>query len=74
MKKRRFGGTTVDKPFYECRHRVSDLQWYIIEQIYGNDKYTVNQHLLQRELYWIDKLETLALHGMNEICNIGVFL
>lgn len=72
--KRRFGETTVAKHFHECYHNVSDLKWLILEQIFDEDKYNVGRTLLQHETYWIDKLKTIALHGMNEICNFNVFL
>lgn len=53
---------------------ASELRWQIVEQIHSHDKYNTIRNLLHREAYWIDKLETLSTHDMNELRNLAVFL
>lgn len=72
--KSKFGETGVAKHFYELGHQVSDLRWQVIEQIYANSKHECHTKLLQREAYWINKMETLSPKGLNENCQMSVFL
>lgn len=73
-KKHKFGESSVARHFHEHQHHVSDLKWLVLEQIYEEESYIVSKKLLQRETYWIDKLETLVPNGMNEICNYNVYI
>lgn len=71
--KKRLGETSVARHFFEARHNTTDLRWQIIEEI--NVDITIRERrLLQREAFWITTLETLTPLGLNEECNLSVFL
>lgn len=72
--KKSFGETTVARHFNEKRHTVSELRWQVIEQIFCLARQNINLTLLQRESYWINHMETLHPKGLNEKCNMSVFL
>lgn len=69
----KFGESTVARHFYEARHNISELRWQIIEEIY-RDQVSLGKRLLQREAFWITTFETLVPKGLNEECNLNVFL
>lgn len=66
--------STVAKHFFKMRHNISDLKWSILEKVYGNDEMQVRTRLLQREVYWIGKLDIKTPNGSNENFNFRVFL
>lgn len=69
----KYGETTAARHFFEKRHTISEIKWVIVETVYGDDR-QMKKRLLQREVYWITTLETLAPKGLNENghCNIYV--
>lgn len=73
-KERRFGESIVERNFWEAKHRVSELKWQVLEHVFGNDSHQIGIRLLQREVTWIVRLETLAPKGLNESCNFSAFL
>lgn len=72
-RKIKYGETTAARHFFEKRHTISEIKWVIVETVYGDDR-QMKKRLLQREVYWITTLETLAPKGLNENghCNIYV--
>ncbi|OCT90662.1 hypothetical protein XELAEV_18019279mg [Xenopus laevis] len=65
--------TSVSRHWAEYNHTISQLRWMVLEEVVlksGN----VDQKPLQRETYWIWKLNTLAPRGLNEAINYTCFL
>lgn len=70
----KYGETGVAKHFNEMGHQVNDLRWQIIVQIYEKNKHECHIKLLKREAYSINKLEILSPKGLNENCQLCIFL
>lgn len=68
-----YGESSVARHFFEARHGIAELRWQIIEEVYG-DPTQIERNLLRREAYWITTLETLVPKGLNEECNLNVFI
>lgn len=52
---------------------IDRLKQTIIEQIYLDDNQRISINLLQREAFWICKLETISPNGMNKNFNLSIF-
>ncbi|XP_041417760.1 uncharacterized protein LOC121393382 [Xenopus laevis] len=74
-KKDTYTDTAVARHFAEMKHNVNQLKWLVLEVVQnpprGGD---VKTKLLQREMYWIKKLNTMNPKGLNESWSVKSFL
>ncbi|OCT82243.1 hypothetical protein XELAEV_18024759mg, partial [Xenopus laevis] len=65
--------TSVSQHWAECKHNVAQLRWQVLEEIKTNYA-NIDKKLLQRECFWIWKLDTLSAKGLNENRGLNCFL
>lgn len=64
------------KHFLELKHGPEDFNFFVLEEIVQKSRLRVDLHklLLQREMFWIFQLHTIAPRGLNVGIHYAVFL
>ncbi|OCT91952.1 hypothetical protein XELAEV_18015009mg, partial [Xenopus laevis] len=65
---------SVAKHFYHAKHTAAQVRWTILEQIKMPRGGNINQQLLRRETFWINKIDSLSPRGLNECFGLRCFL
>ncbi|OCT86403.1 hypothetical protein XELAEV_18020085mg [Xenopus laevis] len=75
FKKDTYTDTAVARHFSAMKHNLNQLKWLVLEVVNnpprGGD---LKLRLLQREMYWIRKLNSLNPKGLNELWSVKSFL
>ncbi|OCT93574.1 hypothetical protein XELAEV_18011249mg [Xenopus laevis] len=67
--------TTVSRHFNSAYHNQSQLRWAVVAVVTPSQRGgDTNKKLLQREAYWIKRLDTLQPKGMNDSWSVKCFL
>lgn len=66
--------SSVALHWHDHRHTISQLRAQIIEVILPQEGIDTRVRLLQREVFWINFLKTLAPSGLNEKVDLNCYL